>query len=93
MFNFLGMLNRKSYVTDGQDIMYSSLMLYFWNNVADVMPHCAKVVHLVPPGEKNVIMSNILCIPPAFPNQPQGLLPMVINWTLTPGLVSSQVQP
>ena len=34
------------------------------NNVADVIPHCAKVVYIIQPCDKDVLLSNyIMCVP------------------------------
>ena len=53
------------------------------NNVADVIPHWAEVVYIVPPCGKKVIMSNIIYMPITFPAHSQGHLAMVIDWTPT----------
>ena len=53
------------------------------NKVADDLPHCAKVMHIVTACYKDVILFNILCIPPATTTEDKGYLHMVINWIPT----------
>ena len=36
-------------------------------NVADGIPHCAKIVYIAPPCEKDVMLFNYIYIIPAFP--------------------------
>ena len=36
-------------------VQFLNVIQNWLNNVADVIPHCAKVVHFVPNGEKDVI--------------------------------------
>ena len=43
------------------------------NNVADVIPHNAKVVYIVSAGDKNVILSNISCMCPCHYHPNSGL--------------------
>ena len=52
-------------------------MQNFLNNVADVIPHCAKVMHIVPPWDKDVILSNILGHITTVEEAFQGLNPQV----------------
>ena len=98
------MLNRTLCITDEMPHMWPlqmvrslctilGLIQNVLNNVADFIPHCAKFVHIVLPCDKDVVLFNVLCIPPASPIQTQGYLPMVINWTPTTELIPCQVQP
>ena len=52
-----------------------------------------KVVHAVPPSDKDDMLSNIICMPSASPDPTVGYLPMVINWKPTSGLIPCHVQP
>ena len=40
-------------------------------NMADIIPYCTKVVHIVPPCDRNVILSNYIMYAPC-PLSPQG---------------------
>ena len=65
----------------GKGIMYSLWMLQqaLLNKVADVKPHCANVVHFVPPSVKNFILSNYISMPLPFLSN----LRLSFPWLLT----------
>ena len=72
----------------GHYLHFLGVMHNLLNNVANVIPHCAKVVYIVTPCDKDVIMFNILFMPPVTPTQPQGYWPLVMDlttcyWTYT----------
>ena len=48
------------------------------NKVAYIIPYCAKAVHNVPHCDKDIIMSNILCMPPTSPFQLQGYMSILV---------------
>ena len=56
-------------MVDGKVIEYSSLMLQknVLKNVADVIPHCVKIVHIMPPCDKDVMLSNYIIYAPTSP--------------------------
>ena len=63
--------------------------------MADIIPHCAKVVNIVPPCDKDVLFYNILCMLP--PPHPTSQLPAygyqldTYYWTYT--LAGSAYEP
>ena len=79
-------------MADDEVIIYSSwdTTQKLLKNVADFMPRLCTLCHHV---TRILYCPIILCMPPTSPAQPQGNLPMVIDWIPTTGLVPFQVQP
>ena len=50
----------------GHYIQFLGVIQNLLNNVADVIPYCAKVVYIVPPCDKDVMLSNYIIHAPTF---------------------------
>ena len=74
-------------------VQFLDVIQNYLKNVGDVIQHGAKVVHIVPPCDKDVMLSNYIMYAPCIPSTSQDCLPMVIDWTSSTGLLPCQTQP